>query len=245
LPVTREGLAAARSELDQVLDEVAGRYRDDLAPAIDRVWQDGITSVRADLREWLRRESEDDAGFVPWRFELSFGLPIRRERDPHSVPDAVQLDCGIQLRGSIDLLERSDDGRVRVTDHKTGKVRVDEGEVISGGESLQPVLYALASEKLLQGLSVESGRLYYCTAAGGFAERLVPLDDRARESAELVGRVVGEALAEPFLVAAPEPGACRFCNYRRVCGPYEAQRTERKQYPEERLDGLRRLREAL
>jgi hypothetical protein len=57
--------------------------------------------------------------------------------------------------------------------------------------------------------------------------------------------VVGEALAEPFLVAAPEPGACRFCNYRRVCGPYEAQRTERKQYPEERLDGLRRLREAL
>jgi CRISPR/Cas system-associated exonuclease Cas4 (RecB family) len=244
LPIEPQRLAAARSILDEVLDEVADRYRDDLAPAIDRVWQDGIASVRADLREWLRRSSEDRSGFVPWRFELAFGLRPGRDRDEHSVAEPVVLDCGIQLRGSIDLLERREDGSLRVTDHKTGKVRVDEGDVIAGGESLQPILYALASEKLLPDQRVESGRLYYCTAAGGFEEREVPLDDDARRSADLVAEVVDGALGEPFLPAAPAKGACRFCDYKLVCGPYEELRIARKWQGHERIEQLRRLREA-
>ena len=52
--------------------------------------------------------------------------------------------------------------------------------VVDGGAALQPVLYALAVEKLFPGQTVESGRLYYCTAAGGFAERTVPLDAAAK-----------------------------------------------------------------
>lgn len=49
----------------------------------------------------------------PWRFELSFGPEHRSERrqaDPHSVSGAVDLDCGIQLRGSSDLIERQPSG---------------------------------------------------------------------------------------------------------------------------------------
>lgn len=244
LPVTPEELAPAQAILDEVLDQVAEKYRDDLAPAIERVWLDGIAGVRADLREWLRRSSEDRSGFVPWRFELAFGLPPGRDRDEHSVPDPVALDCGIQLRGSIDLLERREDGSLRVTDHKTGKVWVDEGDVISGGESLQPILYALASEKLLPEQRVESGRLYYCTAAGGFEEREVPLDESARRSANLVAEVVDGALGEPFLPAAPAKGACRFCDYKLVCGPYEELRIARKWQGHEQVEQLRRLREA-
>ena len=80
------------------------------------------------------------------------------------------LACGVALRGAIDLVERSRDGRVRVTDHKTGKPRVRSGQVVAGGQALQPVLYALAAEKLFPDAPVESGRLYYCTAAGGFTE---------------------------------------------------------------------------
>jgi ATP-dependent helicase/nuclease subunit B len=88
LPVRPGNLKWARSHLDVVIAEVAARYRDDLAPAIDRVWDDGVAAIRADLREWLRRASEDDSGYVPWRFELSFGLPGRDKRrtaDPCSV----------------------------------------------------------------------------------------------------------------------------------------------------------------
>jgi hypothetical protein len=82
LPIGINNLEQAWQQLDVVLVEVAGRYRQDLAPAIDRVWDDGISSIRADLREWLRRASEDDTGFAPWRFELSFGLARRRRRRP-------------------------------------------------------------------------------------------------------------------------------------------------------------------
>ena len=55
------------------------------------------------------KPGEDDTEFVPLHFELSFGLedrPRRRGADPRSIPGAVELDCGIQLRGSIDLIER-------------------------------------------------------------------------------------------------------------------------------------------
>jgi ATP-dependent helicase/nuclease subunit B len=137
LPVRPSNLDRAREILEQVMTEVAARYKDDLAPAIDRVWENGVGAIRADLREWLRRASEDDSGFIPQHFELSFGLahPFeRRQADPRSVTDAVSLDCGIKLRGSIDLVERHPNGLLRVTDHKTGK---SDGafKVIDGGKN--------------------------------------------------------------------------------------------------------------
>jgi CRISPR/Cas system-associated exonuclease Cas4 (RecB family) len=131
-----------------------------------------------------------------------------------------------------------------VTDHKTGKARFEEGGVIGGGETLQPVLYALATEKLVPGSTVESGRLSYCTSAGGFEERVVPLDETARRHAEVVARTIGAALAEPFLPALPAKDACRFCDYQAVCGPYEELRTRRKPWDHEQvkaLDALRKL----
>ncbi len=237
LPVTPGILDAARAELDAVLTEVAERHREDLAPAIPKVWEDGVADVRADLREWLRRTAEavhdpphrDDP--VPWRFALAFGLPLRRGRDPHSESEAVTLDCGIQLRGSIDLVERSGEGRLRATDHKTGKVRLEPGGVLGGGRVLQPVLYALALEKLFPEHPVSAGRLSYCTSAGGFEVRDVPLDTAARRSAEALARAVSGALEAAFLPALPAEGACRFCDYRLVCGPYEELRTRRKPQP--------------
>jgi CRISPR/Cas system-associated exonuclease Cas4 (RecB family) len=246
LPVTPANLSRAGPILETVLDEVAARYRDDLAPAIDRVWDDAVASVRADLREWLRRAGEDASGFVPWRFELAFGLPGRRGRDAHSRPEPVELDSGLRLRGSIDLVERRRDSAeaetLRVTDHKTGRNRVEAGAVVAGGEALQPVLYALAAEKLVPEARVESGRLYYCTASGGFEQVVVPLDDVARQSAKIVSDAVAAGLAEPFLPAAPaEDRTCAWCDYRPICGPYEALRSARK--PPERLAALRQVRE--
>jgi CRISPR/Cas system-associated exonuclease Cas4 (RecB family) len=241
LPVRRGNLERARALLDDVLDAAAARARDQLAPAIARVWEDGIESIRADLREWLRRSAEDESGFVPWRFELSFGLAGRTQADPHSTPAPVPLDCGIHLRGSIDLVERRADGALRATDHKTGKQRFGRDAVVQGGEALQPVLYALALEQRFEGATVEGGRLYYCTSAGGFAERVVPLDAEARRAAGVLAEAIDDALSKPMLPAAPAAGACAWCDYRVVCGPYEELRTSRK--PLEELTGLQSVRE--
>jgi ATP-dependent helicase/nuclease subunit B len=245
LPVTPQNLETARAHLDRILERVAGRYKDELAPAIERVWDDAVAGIRADLREWLRRASLD----VTWKpvyFELSFGLSRetgRAERDPNSRALPVPLDSGIQLRGSIDLVEESVAGPLRAIDYKTGKVRVEPGKepVIGGGTMLQPVLYALALEKLLPGRRVLEGRLYYCTAVGGFKPVPVQLDERAREGADLVAKTIGGAIERGFLPAAPAEGACKYCDYRVVCGPYEEERIKRKRADElAPLEALRR-----
>ena len=125
------------------------------------------------------------------------------------MPGAVDLDCGIQLRGSIDLVERHPSGLVRVTDHKTGKADGKRGQLIDGGKSLQPLLYALAAEKLFAGKGkVACGRLYFCTSAGGFAEQIVPLDEPARRAADPGRRGDWRGRRRPFLPAAPDKGQC-------------------------------------
>jgi ATP-dependent helicase/nuclease subunit B len=246
LPVTPQNLETARGHLDRVLERVARRYADDLAPAIERVWEDAVAGIRADLREWLRRASLDST-WKPAFFELSFGLKEgasgRAERDPHSTDDDIRLDCGIRLRGSIDLVEESVAGPLRATDYKTGKVRAEKDTtVIGGGALLQPVFYALVLEKLFPGKRVLDGRLYYCTTAGEFTPIEVRLDERARDAAELVAKTVGDAITRAFLPAAPAEGACKYCDYLSICGPYEEERTKRKK-PEE-LALLHTLRKA-
>lgn len=232
LPVTAPRLEEARRVLDEELARVASEEKDKLVPAIDRVWNDAIEGIAADLREWLRLQTEDTA-WTPAHFELSFGLKDRRAQDAHSKDEPVELDNGLRLRGSIDLVERRDDGHLRATDYKTGKVRAKNNQtVIGGGETLQPVLYALVLEKLFAkdaAAKVEGGRLYYCTAAGSFERVFIPLDLEARDAANAVAKTVSEALTEGFLPAAPAKDGCRFCDFKTVCGPYEEIRTKKKQ----------------
>jgi len=242
LPITEKNIARTIEVADDVLGRVADSYRDKLWPAIPKVWEDGINLIRADLHEWLRRHAEAEDGWVPYKFELAFGLAGRdREgEDPASVPDPVPVIGDLKLRGSIDLVERHVSGKIRATDHKTGKARAGEGVVIGGGEHLQPVLYALACEKLLED-PVESGRLYYCTADGEYKERVVMLDQYARGYAGIMAETVGQALTEGFLPAAPAHDACVWCDYLAVCGPHEERRVAMK--PKQRLVQLGTLRD--
>src|SRR5262249_5664024 len=107
LPVTQANAHEAIEAVDRTLNGIEAEYREKLAPAIERVWDDAMNLVRADLREWLRRMSETEDGWVPDRFELSFGLADRDRpnEDPASVPNPIGIAGGLQLRGSIDLVE--------------------------------------------------------------------------------------------------------------------------------------------
>jgi len=240
LPLQPESLDEAFSLVDLSLDRLAGELEDQLAPAIPRVWQDGINSIRADLREWLRRSTTANE-WVPEKFELSFGLSDRgpRNSDPASVKEPVEVMGDLKLRGSIDLVERAANGNYRVTDHKTGKARAARGTVVGGGKYLQPLLYALACNKLLS-MRVESGRLYYCTADGGYEERVVSLNDENIQVITSVLIAVRQALADGFLPAAPEEGACAWCDFLAVCGGLEEIRTRRK--PADKLVQLKVVR---
>jgi len=226
LPVTSASVEAAVRTLDEVLEEVAAQYEEQLAPAIERVWHDEIRDLRRDLVIWVQKMAESPA-WHPSYFEYSFGLHDDG-RDPRSTPDPVLVDDRFLLRGSVDLIEQTPgQPLLRVTDHKTGKNRATPDLIVGGGAVLQPVLYGMAVEKAL-GQRVLSGRLYYCTTAGGFADHEIALTDAVRGRALEVLEIVDRAIGQGFLVAAPGERACTWCDFQSVCGPREEERVARK-----------------
>ena len=132
LPLTSDHLPRARQQLAVVAAKVAASHREQLAPAIDRVWDDGIAAIVDDLLELLRPNLADRP-WTPVAFERPFGFG----------DDGLELDIGLRLRGCIDLIERHHDGALRATDYKTGKAHVDGHYVVHGGEVLQPLLLVL------------------------------------------------------------------------------------------------------
>ena len=240
LPLTEDGLDEAARVLDDTVDTVAARAYDELAPAVERVWVDEVAALRRDLRAWLRYLVRDGAEWEPLYFELGFGR-VPGERDERSRREAVTLEGGFQLRGAIDLVEQHRALKwLRVTDHKTG--RKPDGidrVIVGGGAVLQPVLYAAAVEAAL-GTRVVASRLFYCTAAGGFAEREIPINDETRPRGLEVLRVIDRAIETGFLAAAPAEDACSRCDYRPVCGAGVRRRVQRK--PQEALADLLELR---
>jgi ATP-dependent helicase/nuclease subunit B len=240
LPLAADALEPARAALDRTLDRVAEQYREELAPAIQRVWQDEVASMRADLRMWLEQSAAAQAEWEPFAFELAYGLPRDPLNDPRSVEAEVTLPEGYRLRGIVDLVERKRGGPdLRVTDYKTGGNYTRRNLVVGGGEMLQPVLYGLAVEHLLSARVVES-RLFYCTRAGGFSERLVPLSAEPRRRGSEVLAAIDRAIASGFLPAAPRARACGICDFRDVCGPSEELRI--KQKDQARIEELTDLR---
>lgn len=228
--------------LDATLDEVAREYAEELAPAIPRVWRNEVEAIRADLRAWLRDSALHAHPWKPLHFEYSFGLTRQgRDADAASAAEPVTLlDGALRLCGSVDVVE-SDGQKLRVVDYKTGKPPETAPTGIGGGQVLQPALYALAAEQLLK-LPAESGLLYFCTQRGEYRRVEIPLTDRVRASVRRAVEVIGEAIGQGFLPAAPRKGACGRCDYRPVCGPYEEIRARRKRRDRlAALDSLRNL----
>jgi ATP-dependent helicase/nuclease subunit B len=228
LPVTLSSPDEAQKMLDNTIDRVAEKAREDLSPAIPQVWDDGIEDIRTDLRGWLQRMAESPTDWAPIHFEFGIGFPPEEGHDPASQPEAAILPGGFQLHGIVDMIERRTGGREqRITDHKTDRDRNPQGIIMGGGEVLQPVLYGLAVEGVTHE-RVKQGRLYFCTSQGGFSERVVELHDVTRQRAGLVLDLIDSAVERAFLPPAPKEGACGRCDFREVCGLLEETRVTKK-----------------
>jgi CRISPR/Cas system-associated exonuclease Cas4 (RecB family) len=251
LPVTLRNLPNALAALDESTRVVEEAFRDRLEPAIERVWEDEVGRIGSDLRIWLRRMANESGLWRPIHFELAFGLPTDPAgggaRDPESSPQAVKIAGGYPLRGAVDLVEASTGAdTLRVTDHKTGVDRTQPGMIAGGGQTLQPLLYALAVENML-GRKVTESRLYFATSRGGYRDRVVPMDERARLYAREVLEVIDRSVVNGVLPPTPIADrsgrvACDWCDFLSVCGSRERQRTARKDEKLIRdLDELRRM----
>jgi CRISPR/Cas system-associated exonuclease Cas4 (RecB family) len=226
-PADQTGLSEAASALNRVLSEVAAEYAERLAPAIEEIWKNEVERLRADLRAWLVSVATDQLGWAPVDSEKMF--------------DDIVVGNGWRLDGRMDLTELSPEGALWVTDYKTGSYPDPAPEVTGKGEVLQPLLYALAAEKLYPGTNVAGGRLFYATVRGGYRSIWMPLSDQTRAEAERVLATVDRAIANGVLPSAPREDACGRCDYAVVCGPYEEERVRRK--PPGELQALLQLRE--
>jgi ATP-dependent helicase/DNAse subunit B len=227
VPIGAESLATMLEVLDITLTRVAADYAERLAPAVERVWQDEIATIRTDLHIWMR-DLATSTGWEPWLFEFGFGLPAAPERDPASRLEPVTIGGRFVLRGSVDLIERRPGTNIlRVTDYKTSKNRSEPGSIIGHGQQLQPIIYSMVVEAAT-GSIVESARFSYCTTSGGFTEHNIPINERTRnmgiEALEIIDRAVELGMLPP----APAERACSFCDFLPVCGPDQERRARRK-----------------
>ena len=265
LPLTEAGVAGADAVTDTVLDRVAADYEERLAPAIPRVWQDEVETMRADLKGWLRHVANEGGEWMPIDAEFPFGLGPRADSaapgvagagprpavadagwNPDGAPDPAAVDGRWRLRGRVDLVEArtgpTTRGELRVTDHKTGTNRTRPGMVVGGGETLQPVLYGLAIEDV-SGRPVDEARLFFCTATGRYEQHVVTLGADERRAGVEVLEIIDRAVETGTLLPAPRDGACRWCDYQAVCGPGAERRSARKDpAPLGDLSSLRGLR---
>ncbi|MFO0709541.1 MAG: PD-(D/E)XK nuclease family protein [Sandaracinus sp.] len=252
--------ARLREALDRIVDESAREARDRLVPAIDAVFDDEIAAIRKDLRAWLHHLGEERR-YTPALAELGFGDPGGEAHDPASVKTPVAItapapdghSATLTLRGSIDLVERCE-GAIRATDYKTGRAEAKVGTRIGGGTTLQPLLYALVLEAMLEkGLlsiggpdaprpRVEGGRLWYCTRRGEDRRVEIALDDEGRRAIGEVATAIEHAFERGFFPRAPNDKGCGYCDYVAICGPEAEAHAARKDPSDRRMEPLVTLR---
>lgn len=168
------------------------------------LWDEDSAALLADLRQWLTRDDERRArlgGLTPFEEEWAFGGPDQ---------PAVSLDLGdgrqLHLRGSVDRIDTDPNGRLVVTDYKTGRrpTRAEQ-QPWDGGRRLQLPLYALAAATHFGHRDGEPLRAayWYTSRREGFRDVVETIDDAARRSATDTVRAVVDGIVHGVFPARP------------------------------------------
>ena len=223
LPVAAGDARRARRVLDAVLDAVAARVRGRRSrPRSARLGRRHRRASAPTCASGCAARPRRDDGWVP--------APLRAVVRPRRTATAARgpgerrragalLDGGAPAARLDRPRRAARDGALRATDHKTGKVA--RGRRRGRRRRRDPAAGALrarAASGCSHGAGRVAGRLYYCTADGGFTERVVPLDDRAaRAAAPVVARSSASALARGLPARGARAGRLPLVRLPRRC----------------------------
>ena len=164
------------SLLIAIADEVLDHADRENPGWLDHLWDRDRGTIVRDLRRWFEEDSADHAaGWTPTHVERTFGMP------PHGLPyseppenPVVRFDLGtttIEFRGSVDRIDARRDGRIRVTDYKSGQKNRYKNITIDspthGGTHFQLPVYGLLAQEFG---STVSARYWFVTEKGNFDE---------------------------------------------------------------------------
>ncbi|MBY4130972.1 PD-(D/E)XK nuclease family protein [Rhodococcus fascians] len=138
---TIDGIDATIDHLIEVSEEVLADARVDAPGWLPQLWEKDSSIIRRELVEWFALDRTDrDDGWTPLHVERNFGVE----------PDVLVLDVvgeKIAFAGKIDRIDRHTDGRIRVTDYKSGSsttgYALSEDDPTLGGTKFQLPVYGL------------------------------------------------------------------------------------------------------
>jgi len=178
-----------RAALERCFDDVSDRTERRGRTGRPAFWADERSRMLADLFGWLERDSE----FVRRRGSIVLASELRFGGDGLA---AIRLTNGraIELKGSIDRVDRAADGSLVVTDHKSGRkddfTAMTPDDPTAGGSLFQLPAYAAAARARFGDDDTPVHAEYGLMRRGnyerpGFA--LTPeVDERVRAALELV-----------------------------------------------------------
>jgi len=216
---------------DELMREVLGGliegWRGRIPPPSEGAFRRQVRELRRTTRTFLRDESARAEEAEGVGFEVRFGFGDESPGLGSGEPARIEVGAAgtLHLRGSIDRVDRLPDGAHRVWDYKTGSPRrYSRADPFEGGR-LQWLLYALALERLLERRGMDPGVAtsgYVFPGGRGhgqrFAYRIEP--GRIEHAGEILSRHL-DMVREGLFPHAPDSGACRWCDYQRVCGDHE------------------------
>lgn len=142
---------------------------------LPQIWQHDARVIRAGVVDWHARDAAERAqGWAPIGVETGFGS------DGQAAVE-LGLELGpMSFLGKVDRIDRHTDGRVRVTDYKTGRADyfkdLVEAEPTANTKKFQLPVYGLFGQTLAGGHPV-SARYWFVTEKGGFDSVGYPITD--------------------------------------------------------------------
>ncbi|MEM7093165.1 MAG: PD-(D/E)XK nuclease family protein [Actinomycetota bacterium] len=234
--------AQHRADAQRVARAVFADYEERGRTGRPVLWGTQKSELLASIDEFL---TADDAhrerfGATPARFEQGFGLGD----EPRPVEIEIADGRRLRFRGLVDRIDTAPDGRMIVSDYKTGSGSqykdLHKGDPTEGGTLLQLGLYAEAAHQLLGATTVDTR--YWMVNARANYERFGYewTDDHRARLTEVVDTIV-RGVESGVFVATPGDWdsfrrtyeQCRFCEFDTLCPRDRAEHAAEKAHAPE------------
>ncbi|GAB90607.1 PD-(D/E)XK nuclease family protein, partial [Gordonia rhizosphera] len=195
---TIDGAQRDFTRLNLIAQDVLDEAKADSPGWLEQLWAKDRGSIVRDLADWYQHDYTDHVhGWRPTDAECSF--------DTEPEVSLALADSTIRFRGQVDRIDTHTDGRIRVTDYKTGKVDkyrdLAEDTPTNSGLRFQLPVYGLFART--RGKDVEA-RYWFVTRKGQFKSIGYPVTDNViatlAADMELVHRCIVAGQFPPKIV---------------------------------------------